>query len=404
MALPVVGWVLSVVSSFLAGFATAKVKKAVASVIGTAGVLSWHGFWKAAPTWGEAITKGILNTFLAPTKEWVTIATTTLEAITGVKATIPPEQLKEMSVLARQTAVQLGSAFLQPILDLVAPEKPVSPDMGKSNAEAYISLNMYFQMQSWILHLLQDVFGLGYFKSVGALPNAISWAYGLGWLSWLVLGVPFRKAIADPLEIYYNRVYQQARLDKSELVEAYHKGIIDLATCKEALQDYGYNINQAEALIRLKQKLPSETLLKSMLEYNLIEEEEAINILKAHGYTEFTAKFIARRWLLEEIRKYDMKIVSEAVDAYIENEITEDDLTSILRTLDVNPLIFPAILDYANFKKARPKHLTTGQILKAFKKGIYDYEAALVRLTKMGYTTEDADVLLQLYEEVEAQA
>jgi len=39
MALPVVGWVLSVVSSFLAGFATAKVKKAGASVIGTAGVL-----------------------------------------------------------------------------------------------------------------------------------------------------------------------------------------------------------------------------------------------------------------------------------------------------------------------------------------------------------------------------
>ncbi|RKX61373.1 MAG: hypothetical protein DRP29_00570 [Thermodesulfobacteriota bacterium] len=360
----------------------------------------WVQTSSARFTWVAAkhLTLAIFTNLTKPLPDFADFVAAFMSQVLGVS--IDREYLRQQALprWSRDVATRLGEAILKPMLGMILPTQKELKENPLAGIERFFSVNLKMQMSSWFLDLFGEIYSLGKIRALRNLPHNISWSLGLGWLSWLALGTPFRIAFVQPAEDYFNWIYRPARLTAAQVVDAYRKRLISKRTFQTLMAQLGYNDDFMYILYSLEEKEFTDSVLRRLLALDWIDLEDVEEELKRRGYTEKRAKLLAR--LLRDERKFDLidKIVEEAIKRFQEGVIREEELERYLKAArwseEERRLLFALI----ELKKRERRQLTPAQIASAYKQGLLPRALAKERLIELGFTEEDAELYISLKE------
>jgi len=259
-----------------------------------------------------------------------------------------------------------------------------------------IAIFRTFQINAWLLHLIGDILSLGKMKSLKDLPNAISWSYGIGWLSWLVMGTPFRKSISEPLEKGYNEIYTPELLPRADAIRAFYAGLLTPEELEKELKQQGFDTDRIKALIVIAQSKFTESAMKTLWNERLMLDEDILYEFVLKGYNPERTEYLT--YLVEHDREIKLryKILDAVTDLYINGGATEKDLWAYLITYEFTEEEALLHMDLANIKKAIKGNPTVAEIRKAHKLGYIDTPTAKSMLLDRGYTDFWPEVVLDI--------
>jgi len=369
----------------------------------------------------------ISKIYFEASNKWVAFASAYMKQL--VDKEFPEPMLKDMiggniNKTAKQMAQDLGREFLHPMFNMILPgtsdwrlyrkergfpkkgpkphDRVLEPYDGVLGAERFLGINLQFQLQAWMLHFIGDTVSMGSMKSLKDLPNAISWSYGVGWLSWLVMGTPFRFTIADPLERYLNTIFRTKDLTPPQAIDAYNSGYITPEYFWRVMREFGYE----EDLVPILRdqgatKLPM-TLLREHYLHGRINKSEVILELKRLGYTEGRINHIIYSWNRTRTDKITERWAEECIDAYEKGLMSEEDLREALKAAgweDVetgNPIDLQ--IKTSNLVREQAGRFTKAEIRALHREHLISRQEAKDYLEAMGYPEDRAELLVLYWE------
>jgi len=360
----------------------------------------WIQVSSARFTWVAAkhLTLSIFSNLMKPLPDFADFVHAFMSQVLGVS--IDREYLRQQALprWSRNAATGLGEAILKPMLGMILPTQKELRENPLAGIERFFSVNLKMQMSSWFLDLFGEIYSLGKIRSLRNLPHNISWSLGLGWLSWMALGTPFRIAFVGPAEKYFNWLYRPTNLSAAQVVDAYRKKIISKNTFETLMAQLGYNDDFMYVLYSLEEKEFTDPVLRRLLALDWIDIEDAEEELKRRGYTEKRAKILAR--LLRDERKFDLidRMVDEAIKRFQEGVIREEELERYLEAArwseEEKRLLFALI----ELRQKERRRLTPAQIASAYKQKLLPRALAKERLIELGFAEEDAELYISLKE------
>jgi len=376
------------------------------------------------PAEAENMAIRIQNIWIDASGAWVVFAKNYMESLTGQK--ISDEMLKNMvgkdvSLTAKEMSQRIGQAFLAPMFNMILPGtvdwqkirndanlphgrqydpvKLLNPSDGLLGAERFLGMNLQFQLQAWMLHFIGDTVSMGNMKSLKDLPNAISWSYGIGWLSWLVMGTPFRITIADPLEKLLNMVYRPTQLNVAQAIDAYNAGYIDEETFWRTTRWAGYEDIYIGTLREMgTAKIATGTLKDAYLNHR-IEKQGVIDEMRRSGMSQIRANYLISLWELERHDKLLDDWAGEVIKSYEEGFIDETALRAALTAAGWEDIEEGNTIDLqvqiSNLKRQKRSQFTKAEVESLYKGNYIDSAFTKEYLTRMGLTAANADILLK---------
>lgn len=154
------------------------------------------------------------------------------------------------------------------------------------------------------------------------------------------------------------------------------------------------NSSQGEKLQTAKDKTISA--IESMIENNLIPESDAQTLITSMGYSDTEAGFILQTADFRRQAKAVTAVVNAVKSKYLSHHIDRNGASGLLDAAGI-----PAAQRDYNLAlwdielQANVRQLTPAQVVKAFKLNLIDQQSATDRLVFLGYSPDDADLLLQ---------
>ena len=370
----------------------------------------------------------ISNIYFDASSSWVLFAKSYMENMTGKQidpAIIDKLIGSKINLTGKVMAEEIGKEFLSPMLNMIMPGtldwdqirkdadlptsaqyaqvKALNPSDGLLGAERFLGVNLQFQLQAWMLHFIGDTVSMGNLKSLKDLPNAISWSYGIGWLSWLVMGTPFRIAIAEPLEKLLNMIYRQKELTPAQAIDARNSGSITNEELWRIMREAGYDEDTITYLIQQGTPKISQSQLKELLLTSRKSEVEVRGELKRQGFNLARIDSLIDHWKRDRKDKLVEKWAAECIDSYEKGLITEAKLREALKAVgweDIelgDPISMQ--IDISNLKRAQAAEAAKEKLTKAELRALYidnliTRRRAETDLTAQGYSAEDAHLLI----------
>jgi len=164
------------------------------------------------------------------------------------------------------------------------------------------------------------------FSAIARTVTNISWAFGIGWLSWVAVGPGMRATIAAPLEKYYNRLLRQTDLPRETALRLWRKKLIDDGELADRLADLGYPDRDIELLKRDESEFFTESQIVDMLETGMVSVEEARALLERVGWRE--PELSTRLRLVTHVAKAKLRDrwVSRLESAYADGFVSLSDI------------------------------------------------------------------------------
>jgi len=394
-----IGIALQALRAFFAGLVKTFILKPLATAFSVMVMWAFHALNRLVPRQAVKLAREISDMYYVMPEEWAGFVAQYLERMTGRPVEIEKLISQGAGIGAREFMEEIGEAFLTPMLGLIMPEPApgggISPKAGIDSAERYLAANAQFQLSAWLLHVIGDFVSFGMFKSLKDLPNAISWSYGLGWLSWLIMGTPFRIATTDPMEQFFNRIYRPARLTPTQLMKAYRADLITREEFLEQMARHGYTDDAIEDLYQMEEKDLSDADIRLFLQMGWMSIEDAVKELKARGYSEDRARFLAQLEARRRALSLIEDLVDEASKRFQEGVISREDLRRYLGLLNYSPEEEELLVGLLELKARRRRELTPAQLRDLYEKEIIGLADFRERLLELGYTERDADLLIE---------
>ena len=164
------------------------------------------------------------------------------------------------------------------------------------------------------------------FSAIARTVTNISWAFGIGWLSWVAVGPGMRATIAQPLEKYYNRLLRQTDLPRETALRLWRKKLIDDGELADRLADLGHPDRDIELLKRDESEFFTESQIVDMLETGMVSVEEARALLERIGWRE--PELSTRLRLVTHVAKAKLRDrwVSRLESAYADGFVSLSDI------------------------------------------------------------------------------
>jgi len=361
-----------------------------------------HRFPKEADRLFRFITAEFFNTEGA----WVPFVAEYIESITGQKIDVK-KIVEGVGVLGQYEILNaLGEAFWGPMMDIFKPGQtgPIPPSHGVFAARRFLAANMEFQLGAWLLHFISDTMTFGSLKSLKDLPNAISWSYGLGWLGWMVLGVPFRFFITRPLEWYYNRLYRMEQPSPTQLVRWWVAGEITDEDLDEWMKRLGWQDKFQRAMVRAARDNVPLTALRDVWLWDKEQHTGIWGYLKNRGFFEDEILFLTSYWEEEREKRLWEEQAQEYARGYVEgvpnideSEVrsafklagySEEEISIIMTTLDARRLRrrHSREREPADENLAREERRFLTQLGYAFRDGKISWQTVYDELKSLGYS------------------
>jgi len=358
------------------------------------------------------LVAGVTKAFYTPPVEWAEFVGTYLEQM-GVDMT-QWQRLRALGVRigGAEDMRLIGEAFLEPLLNMVVDigdvdveHGGVTPEAGIRGAQRYLGVNMQFQMNAWFLHLLGDTLSFGMFKSMKDLPNAISWSYGLGWLSWLVMGVPFQVQITDPMRRYYNERLRPSQYTRKQVIDLYQAGRIASGEARLLLAREGFSNDKIENLFYLEQEKPTLGQIYTMVERGDWTWADVQQYFMFRGFPAGLAAHLTNTVYFRRAYSEQEKLLTTIDKAYLEGQWSRADLVQAYGAALYRPDEVDIILDRLDLLKelkpeAEPyvRRLTPANIGRLYQTEKYSNSQARSELARINFEVDYIDDFLLLYE------
>jgi len=440
----VAGWIFDIIAAFgMKGFVT--------SFIGFLSTCVAYGFNYLVQRYPEEavnIATKIQNEWIKASGAWVVFAKNYMEQLTGEEMTVDMMGSlvgHETTLTAQKMSQAIGKEFLHPMLDMILPgtqgwenyrkergfpindsktfDKVIQPSDGVLGAERFLGMNLQFQLQAWMLHFIGDTMSMGTMKSLKDLPNAISWSYGIGWLSWLVMGTPFRVAISDPFQKLLNTIYRSTELTPSQAIDAYNSGYITDTYFWRIMREAGYEEDIIPILLDQGSTKISLASLKDMYQRGRLAPDATTTIkiqnsddkflkdninaanvimeLRRLGYTDGRIAHILFSWRYERHDTLIEKWAAETIDSYEKGITTEDELRKVLTKAGWEDIEQGSPIDIqieiSNMKREQSGQYTKAEIKSLRDNLLISRDDAKAELMRLGYTAARAENLLTLW-------
>jgi len=386
-------WITGVVASFFIGFGVKIIQM----------VLMRWSLWMVAgiarlskPTAHYVFTK-VIETWKEPGSAWGGFVADYLEQMTGGR--IDLEGISKAGVIGgtHDAAVALGHTFLEPMLGLIMPSKKESETEPMRGAEAFMSANLQFQMSAWLLHLYGDAVSFGMFKSLKDLPNAISWSYGIGWLSWMVMGPIFRAGITAPMEKKFAEYYRQQPLANAQIIDAYYAGLKDADTSNKELAQSGLSDNDIVILKQLSRKRLPQAIMEYLVRLGFKSKSQLMQYYKDQSYTEEDAEVMVEQLLNKRKRELIDKIVTKMESLFKAGKITEAELRGYYVDANYDQEEQDLSIVALSVDATQVGALSDSEICRLYQNGKMPLEEAKRRLLTRYTDPDDVRLLLELY-------
>ena len=372
-----------------------QLKDVIKTLFGWAAMWAVRGLALASPGAALKLGQAISKVAFQPPPAWGGFIERYIEQMTGKEIRLEELVRGGVRVGGKQFAEAIGHEFLEPMLNLIMPlpaELEENPYVG---AERYLAVNLQFQMNAWLLHVIGDMFSLGMFKSLKDLPNAISWSYGLGWLSWLVMGTPFRVACGDPMERDLNRRYMPRLPTPEKLIDAYLAEMISEDEFDDYMRQQGYHPMWTLILTELSASKLSDTEMRRLWNEGLITERDIEEYLQLKGYPRELRDY--KKILLTRDRLLDLrdKLLDEVLDLYIAGVIPESTVREYYERQGYSRTETDLVISIGDLRRQAKAQPTLAQVKAALRKNyITEVEARRI-LVDRGYDPKWAEILLK---------
>jgi len=395
LTLPVVGPILQAVLGMLAGTVSRAGQRLLTFLMGISGLSVINAIFGVTPELANQLGQAIATGVRTSPEAWRRIVAQVVSDLTGGE--IPPEALggPGRGGPVFQAALGLARYIFTEFTGFIAPTTEITPETGVENAIRYLSANMSLQMTAWHLGLVHEMTSLGISRALKDLPSQISWSMGLGWLSWLVFGAPFRAAIADPLEVHYNRTYQFARLTPAQIVSLRRGRWIDDATYEDWMTDHGFNFERRSLLLEEAMANPTRAEIEQWLQLGVVDEDYAAQKLRRAGYREEDVWRYLSAFRLQRSSDELQALIRTAERLYQDGRVSLTYLQQLWDQAGLLPEEQDLRIVRLQLESATEKTLSKGEVLDAYRDGAIDEGEARARLCQMGYVDEDIDVLLR---------
>ena len=260
--------------------------------------------------------------------------------------------------------------------------------------------------------------------------------------------------LPSPTQVFdmYHRIDKEPHEDSEPIESPYSGEVRYRRISKEVINDYlkfaDYLHYWRDKLLRISENVLTRVDVRRLYELGIFDEDDVFFAYIEAGYSEEHAKVLTDFTILQVVSEEINKVRNELIEAYVDGAISLDELRRYLEGLHINKTAIEILLAYAEWKKsnelrkriikairerfldgdldevgvttelakwgfrveeinryldlwgeerrAKRKYLTKTEIVKAFKKGIFDWDEAKRRLVTLGYEEEDAEVLLKL--------
>src|SRR5574337_332204 len=213
----------------------------------------------------------------------------------------------------------------------------------------------------------------------------------------------FEQAGGDPS--WFQTAYDAAGAAPPRTVTALlNEGAITVAEAQDLLQKTGltpelakaYTLESSHTKTR-KQRDLTVSQIETLYRDQAIDQATATAMLVSLGYDDSEAAFIVTTVDFQRISTALSQAVGAVHTAYTNHRIDRATASGQLDGLQVPAGQRDQLLTvWANERATRVRVLTEAQVHAAFKKGILDQDGAMTRLVQMGYSDQDAAILLQL--------
>ena len=240
----------------------------------------------------------------------------------------------------------IWGSFYEWLLEMFMPKGPVSFKDAVHYSVEFFTIAGDFNVLATIFDLIGHTEILGSKLPANAVSffiRNISWTFGIGWLTWVVMGPVLRHSIADPYDKEVRKITRPADFTVSQIEDLYEHGVAKLEEFVERLVELGYADD------------------KIMMLYELIK----------------------KRVLREEARRYVTDVAKAYVKGYVSESTLWDAISLAYWTDDEKAFR----LMEENIRKAvEITDLRVKEIEKAFKDGKISEEEATARLS--GYIVD----------------
>ena len=167
-------------------------------------------------------------------------------------------------------------------------------------------------------------------------------------------------------------------LTRVDLRRIYELGLIDEQELLARLMEIGYTKEDAELMVEFYKtyrqeevRLWTKTEIRNLLYYGLVNDAEAVLLLKRIGYAEEDAKTLVELWKAKLAEK-DMREIQKYVrDAYALGEITRAEAEKRLRNIGLSEETINIVLDKEDARKLSSQKLPSAStVVKWLKAGI----------------------------------
>lgn len=400
--------------------------KFLAGLIGPLLITAWNLYRNLVANWVMAVAmythkatvkrdwleakrgfQDLFDKYLASDEEWGALVSGYFDSMLA-----PEGGAGRPGTAAGQEIEAIGEKWLPQVLNMVLPTgypptatgEKLTPQQGIDGAERFLGMNMRFQMQGTVMQLVADMYGLKNLRALGQFPTNFSWAFGFGWLSWLVMGVPFRLGISEPMEKWFRAYYRSKELTLAQIADFYWQ---DPAFREEGLQrliEMGYTDDDLHRVLDKARKKLSRTEIADFVQWYDFTEQNITDELIASGHDPDTAAALATITYHKRSQALIESIAKAAEGQYKKGTITSGDLQGYLDAAGYKSDEISLILSRLELEKleppsAEPKEigLSRAMVGGLYRRGERDRSWTLLKLSELNWDPSEIDDFLDYY-------
>ena len=182
------------------------------------------------------------------------------------------------------------------------------------------------------------------------------------------------------------------------------KGVRDKQWGISYLMDLGYTQDDADALVSTststksaKAKELTEAQTLELYKAKQVKRDDALQMLETLGYDAHDADFLLSITDAQQSQAEQGKAIAAIRSSFLASKIVEQDASNQLDQLHVLSEARDQLLaDWKIEKAGQVKTLTAAQVAAAVYYGIWSYDQAVAKLVELGYSQNDAAVVVDL--------
>lgn len=188
-----------------------------------------------------------------------------------------------------------------------------------------------------------------------------------------------------------------------EISTALSHGAVDQPTAIRKIMDYGYSQQDAEIIVKsaahvkvATHKANITSAIVSAYEEFLITEAEALKLIQQMGYDQAESDFIIQGANYRQSARITSQAVTSIRSHYVSRRISRQTASGDLDALGVPSANRDYLLRIWDLEQSvNVKVLSEAEIVKAVKKSLITADDGLARLEGLGYSADDAALLLE---------